>query len=56
MQISKSIETEAGTVQFQGEIEGPELDLVLQLGLHALVLRGILTPQPIADTSEENLY
>ena len=56
MQINQSIETENGTVKFQGEIEGAELDLVLQLGLHALVVRGILTPHPVTDISEENLH
>jgi hypothetical protein len=49
MQISKSIETPEGTVKFEGEIEGVELDLVLQFGLLSLMRQGaikavILTP------------
>lgn len=55
MQISQSIETKEGTLKFQGEVEGPELDLIIQLGLHALVLRGIVSPVT-APTSEENLH
>jgi hypothetical protein len=55
MQINKSIETKEGTVRFEGEIEGAELDVVLQLGLHALVLRGILTPTYAVKPDNETL-
>ncbi len=43
MQICKSYETKEGTVKFEGELEGPELDVVLQLGLYALMSRGLIT-------------
>jgi hypothetical protein len=42
MQISKSFETPEGTVKFEGEISGVELDTVLQLGLLAILTRGLV--------------
>jgi len=48
MKIDKIIETEEGTVRFQGEIEGLELDLVLKVGLNYLLKVGVLnTAKPI---------
>lgn len=40
MKISKSIETPAGTVRFEGELEAEELDYVIQVGLTTLFLAG----------------
>lgn len=56
MQISESYETPEGTVKFQGEITGKELDIVLQLGLLTLMSKGVIqaTIQQAAD--EENLH
>jgi ABC-type proline/glycine betaine transport system ATPase subunit len=42
MLINKSIETEEGTVKFEGELEPKELDLVLQVGLNYLLQQGAL--------------
>jgi hypothetical protein len=48
MQISKSYETEQGTVKFNGEIEGVELDAILTLGLHQLIVRGLVKPKIVS--------
>lgn len=40
MLVSKSFETEEGTVKFEGELEKKELDYVLQIGLNYLLQKG----------------
>ena len=56
MQISKSVETPEGTVKFEGEISGLELDIVLQMGLLTLMSRGVIE-RVIADKDEqENVH
>ena len=55
MLISKSIETEQGTLQFQGEVSGPELDMILTLGLHALVLRGVISPKELEPSEQDTI-
>lgn len=45
MQINKTIETKEGTVQFEGELTGVELDKVLEVGLTVLVQMGVLKPK-----------
>lgn len=42
MEISKSLKTPHGTVVFQGELNQEELDLVLQVGLNALLEQGVI--------------
>jgi hypothetical protein len=48
MQISKSYQTAEGTVKFNGEIEGVELDTILTLGLHQLIVRGLIKPKVVS--------
>ena len=40
MLVNKSIETENGTVKFEGELEQNELDFVLKIGLNYLLTHG----------------
>ena len=54
MKISKSIETKEGTVQFVGEIDGPELDIVLQMGLMYLVARGAIKAEVVPHKGEQH--
>lgn len=42
MLISKTLETAEGHVQFEGELEPQELDLVLKIGLNYLLQMGAL--------------
>ena len=42
MLINKSLECENGSVKFEGELSPEELDLVLQMGLNALLARGAI--------------
>jgi hypothetical protein len=56
MQISESYETPEGTVKFQGEISGPELDIVLQLGLLTLMSRGAIQKIVAQAGDEENIH
>ena len=55
MQISKSIETPEGTVKFEGEISGMELDIVLQMGLLTLMSRGVIQSVKV-DDEQENVH
>ncbi len=48
MRVSNSLESEEGTIKFDGILEGPELDYVIQTGLNFLVFNGLL---PIAKKS-----
>jgi hypothetical protein len=52
MQISKAVETPEGTVKFEGEISGLELDIVLQMGLLTLMSRGIIQTVKVDDEPE----
>jgi len=45
MQVNKAIQTKEGTIQFEGELEGAELDKVLEVGLTVLVQMGVLKPK-----------
>lgn len=40
MQINKTIETPEGKVVFEGTLEGPELDFIIQIGLMWLLQNG----------------
>jgi len=42
MLVNKTIETDKGTVKFEGELEEAELDLVLRIGLNYLLANGAL--------------
>lgn len=42
MLVSKSIETEQGTVKFEGELEQNELDFVIKIGLNTLLQMGAI--------------
>lgn len=42
MLVNKSIETENGTVRFEGELEQQELDFVLKIGLNTLLKMGAI--------------
>lgn len=42
MRINKTVETKTGSVYFEGEIEGQELDLVIQTGLMYLLQAGVI--------------
>jgi hypothetical protein len=42
MLVNKSIETENGTVKFEGELEQNELDFVLKIGLNVLLTQGAI--------------
>ena len=42
MRVQKVIEHEDGTASFQGTLEGPELDYVVQLGLNHLMMHNLL--------------
>lgn len=42
MLVNKSIETENGTVKFEGELEQTELDFVLKIGLNTLLQMGAI--------------
>lgn len=58
MKIDKTIYTDQGAIQFQGELEGIELDLVIGVGLNYLMKHGALpmlisSQQPQAAASEE---
>lgn len=44
MQVNKAIYTKQGTLQFDGELDGPELDKVIEVGLTVLVQMGVLKP------------
>ena len=52
MHVNKSIETKEGTVQFSGELEEKELDMVLKIGLNYLLQMGAL---PFMTKSEDTL-
>ena len=56
MQISKSVETPEGTVKFEGEISGLELDIVLQMGLLTLMSRGVIQSVVADKDEQENLH
>lgn len=47
MRISKTVEREDGSVVFQGTLEGPELDFVVEMGVNVLMKQGAL---PFAHT------
>jgi hypothetical protein len=42
MLVNKSLETEKGTVKFEGELEQHELDFVLKIGLNTLLQLGAI--------------
>lgn len=51
MKINQTIQTEEGTVQFQGELSGPELDIVLEAGLGILLRMGVLKTVKVEESS-----
>jgi len=56
MQVNESYETPEGTVKFQGEISGKELDIVIQLGLLTLMSRGVIQSVVAQAGDEENIH
>lgn len=42
IKVKNSIETEEGTIQFEGEISSEELDLILSVGLNYLYQQGAI--------------
>jgi len=54
MKISKSIESPVGTVVFVGELEGVELDMVIQLGLLSLMARGAFKEEIVPEKGEQH--
>lgn len=52
MLVNKAIETENGTVKFEGELEPKELDFVLKIGLNTLLQLGAI---PFTTKSEEEI-
>jgi len=42
MKISETVELESGAVRFVGELDGPELELVIQTGLLTLMKHGVI--------------
>lgn len=42
MHVKKAIETNKGTITFEGELSQEEVDLVIQLGLNYLLVNGAL--------------
>jgi len=55
MHISKTIELSGGSVQFDGELNADELDLVLSCGLNFLFMKGALPFQIIEETKRANM-
>lgn len=52
MQINKAIETEQGTVKFEGELSQKELDVVLGIGLNYLLVKGAIANVTVVDDQE----
>lgn len=52
MKVNKAIETDDGTVLFQGELGPEELDLILSIGLNHLLRQGAI---PFQVTPEEDM-
>ena len=52
MLVNKAIETENGTVKFEGELEPKELDFVLKIGLNTLLQLGAI---PFTTKGEEKI-
>ena len=52
MRINQVVETEDGAVTFQGNLTGPELAFVLEVGINVLVQRGAI---PFASTKSTNI-
>lgn len=42
MKINRTVEKPDGSVTFQGNLEGPELDFVIEVGLNVLMEQGAL--------------
>ena len=55
MIVNKTIETDKGTVRFEGELEQKELDMVIQCGLNWLLINGAIpfTTVEAADLHDE---
>ena len=55
MLVNNTIETPEGTVKFEGELSQAELNLVVQLGLHALLQAGVLNHTIVGDVDPISL-
>lgn len=53
MKVDKTIEMPDGTLTFQGELTGQELDMVIMYGLNTLLALGVVTPTIINEDGEE---
>ena len=56
MKISKTIELETGKVQFEGTLDGAELDVVIQTGLLVLLRQGVISSSVVEDQPEETTH
>lgn len=52
MEVRKTIETEQGTVKFEGQLTQEELDFVLTVGLNELLQQGALPFHYLADKQD----
>ncbi len=43
MKVNKSIETDLGTITFEGELDQDDLNMVLSVGLTTLMAAGMIT-------------
>ena len=53
MEIKKTIELGQGKVQFEGTLEGAELDVVIQTGLLVLLRQGVISSTVVKDEEIE---
>ena len=54
MHISKAYESSKGTVVFEGELEGPELELVIKIGLLTLMANNTIKGEIVPDKGEQH--
>lgn len=53
MKIKKAIETENGTVTFEGELSQEELDFVIETGLRTLLVNGAIKMMMAPEAEED---
>lgn len=54
MKIDKTVETPGGKVVFQGEVEGVELDAIIEYGLNTLLALGAIKTTIMAVPTKED--
>ncbi len=55
MKVKKSLETPDGVVEFQGELNQDELDLILTVGLNYLLQQGAIPLRVMPETDRAKL-